>query len=65
MNKNNNDPWPWGWLQNVGDYPSAPDEMNESEPVWKKPECECGQKGVEWAKHSDWCPLFKDEREER
>ncbi len=27
-------------------------------PIIKKPsECECGQKGVDWAKHSHYCPL--------
>lgn len=22
------------------------------------PECQCGQKGIEWAKHSDYCALY-------
>ncbi len=26
------------------------------------PECECGQKGVKYAKHSDYCPLYRLER---
>lgn len=24
----------------------------------KGPQCECGQKGVSYAKHSDYCPLY-------
>lgn len=26
-----------------------------------EPECECGQKGISWAKHSDYCPLYASE----
>lgn len=29
------------------------------ESIEPEPVCECGQKGISYAKHSDWCPLYE------
>jgi hypothetical protein len=43
------------WWGHVGDFGAG--DVNFPDPYKKSVECECGQKGVSYAKHSDYCPM--------
>jgi|ERR1700677_623624 len=56
---------PDAWWNKVGSLPEHCFELfpkpYEFSPYTPKA-CECGQKGVEHAKHSDYCPLYAPNR---